>query len=602
MKSKTSLLGYGLLWPYLKKYKYIFVRMIIMGMLVSVVDTIYPLFNRYAIDHFVAYKTLDTLPQFIILFVFFGIAQAVVNYFNVFDCARMELFVNRDLRNNAFEHLQDVSLSYYNTNSVGYIHARVMSDTGKIGQMASWRLMDIFWFGSYIIFSIVVMFIIDWKLALWVAGIVPVAALCISYFEKKLLVLNRDIREQNSKITADINEGITGVKSIKSLVIENRMNRHFKSDTELMYKKSVHAAHFDALFNSSVSMLTSIALGLVIWKGGAFSVDHLIEIGTLSVFMSYAMGMLDPIQHVVSSISQIIAIRVNVERYINLLAEEGEVRDSEEVIEKYGTSFEPRYENFEELHGDVEFEDVSFQYPDGDELVLENFSLKVPKGANVAIVGETGAGKSTLVNLVCRFFEPTKGRVLIDDKDIRLRSLKWLHSNIGYVLQTPFLFSGTIRDNLRYGNEDVSDEKIMESLRMTGADSIIDKLKDGLDSNVGESGDMLSTGEKQLLSISRALLADPAILILDEATASIDTVTEKTIQNAISTIIKDRTSFVIAHRLSTIVNADVILVVNEGKIVEQGNHKSLMKKKGEYYNLYTRQYEELLINKESVHS
>ncbi|MCQ2081823.1 MAG: ABC transporter ATP-binding protein/permease [Lachnospiraceae bacterium] len=596
MKNKSSFLGFGTLWPYLKKYKLMFIRMIIMGMMVSSVDAIYPLFNRYAIDHFIAYKTLDTLPMFIALFVVFALAQAVVNYFNVLDCSSIELYINRDLRNNAFEHLQDVSLSYYNQNSVGYIHARVMSDTGKIGQMASWRLMDIIWFGSNILFSMIVMLIVNWKLAIWVILIVPMAALSISYFQKKLLILNRDIREQNSKITSNINEGITGVKSIKSLVIEDKMNRHFRDDTVSMYRKSLRAAHFDAMFNSTVAMLTSIALGLVIWKGGALSAEHMIEIGTLSIFMSYAMGMLFPIQTVVSSISQIVAIRVNIERYVNLLNVEGEVRDSEEVIKKYGTSFEPKYENFEKLNGDVEFENVSFQYPDGDELVLENFNLKVPKGCNVAIVGETGAGKSTLVNLVCRFFEPTKGRVLIDGEDIKARSLKWLHSNIGYVLQTPFLFSGTVRDNLRYGKEDISDEKIMESLSMIGADSIVNKLKDGLDSNVGESGDMLSTGEKQLLSIARALLADPKILILDEATASIDTVTEKIIQNAVSKLIKGRTSFVIAHRLSTIVNSDVILVVNEGKIVEQGNHKSLMKARGEYYNLYTRQYEELLID------
>ncbi len=598
MKNKPSFLGYGLLWPYLKKYKFIFVRMIIMGMMVSAIDAIYPLFNRYALDHFVANKTLDTMPVFLTLFVFCGVFQAVVNYFNVYDCARMELYVNRDLRNNAFEHLQDVSLSYYNQNSVGYIHARVMSDTGKIGQMASWRFMDIFWWGANIIFSIVVMLIVNAKLAVWVMLIVPLAAVCISYFEKKLLKLNREIREQNSKITSNINEGITGVKSIKSLVIEDSMNRRFRKDTKLMYKKSIHAAHYDAMFNSVVALLTSLALALVIWKGGALTTEHVIEIGTMSVFMSYAMGMLNPIQFLVSAISQIIAIRVNVERYTNLMNTEGEVHDSLEVIEKYGTSFDPKYENFEELIGDVEFEDVSFQYPDGDELVLENFSLKVPKGCNVAIVGETGAGKSTLVNLVCRFFEPTKGRVLIDGKDIKERSLKWLHSNIGYVLQTPFLFSGTVRDNLKYGNADLTDEQIMESLKMIGADSIVAKLKDGLDSNVGESGDMLSTGEKQLLSISRALLADPRILILDEATASIDTVTEKIIQGAIAKLINGRTSFVIAHRLSTIINADVILVVRDGIIVERGTHKSLMKAKGEYYNLYTRQYEELLIDKE----
>ena len=229
-------------------------------------------------------------------------------------------------------------------------------------------------------------------------------------------------------------------------------------------------------------------------------------------------------------------------------------------------------------------------------LSIENFNLKVPHGTNVAIVGETGAGKSTLVNLVCRFFEPTRGQVLIDGRDARERSQLWLHSNIGYVLQTPHLFSGTVRDNLRYGKPDATDEEIMRALELVSATFVIEKMEKGLDSDVGEGGGMLSTGEKQLLSFARAILADPRILVLDEATASIDTLTEKAIQDAIDTVIKGRTSFVIAHRLSTIVNADVILVVRDGKIIERGTHSELMKQKGYYYELYTRQYEEMVVD------
>ena len=229
-------------------------------------------------------------------------------------------------------------------------------------------------------------------------------------------------------------------------------------------------------------------------------------------------------------------------------------------------------------------------------MVLENFNLDVPHGTNVAIVGETGAGKSTLVNLVCRFFEPTKGQVLIDGRDARERSQLWLHSNIGYVLQTPHLFSGTVRDNLRYGKPTATDEEIMHALDLVSAKFVVEKMEKGLDSDVGEGGGMLSTGEKQLLSFARAILADPRILVLDEATASIDTLTEKAIQDAIDTVIKGRTSFVIAHRLSTIVNADVILVVRDGKIIERGTHSELMKQKGYYYELYTRQYEEMVVD------
>ena len=322
--------------------------------------------------------------------------------------------------------------------------------------------------------------------------------------------------------------------------------------------------------------------------------EGLMMIGTLSVFMSYALELLEPIQSIIETLSAFIAIEANIERVTRLLAEVSDVTDTPEVIEKYGDAFRPKRENWEELEGEIEFRDVSFRYPDGDEYVLTDFNLKVPAGTNVAIVGETGAGKSTLVNLVCRFYEPTKGQVLIDGRDARARSLLWLHSNIGYVLQSPHLFSGTVRENLRYGKPDATDEEIMEALRIVSAESVLAKMEKGLDTDVGEGGGMLSTGEKQLLSFARAILADPRILVLDEATSSIDTVTEKAIQNAIAAVIKGRTSFVIAHRLSTIVDADVILVVKGGKIIGRGTHEELMRQKGYYYELYTRQYEELL--------
>ena len=595
-KTKLPFFGIPSLWPWLKNYKMLALRMIILGLLVSMCDVIFPMFNRYAINHFLGNKTFDTIILFILSFLAVLICQGIMNYINVMDCSKMELYMNRDLRNSAFSHLQEVSLSYYNQNNVGYIHARVMSDSGKIGEMMAWRCMDVIWFGSYIIFALTVMLITNWKLALFIIALVPIAVIFIFIFQKKLLVLNHKVREMNARITAGINEGITGVKSIKTLSIEGKMTDEFADDTAQMYHRSVRTTHYSALFSSSVTLMSSVALAIVLWKGGELNQAKLMEIGTLSIFMSYALGLLDPIQNMVNAISKMISIQVNIERYCNLMNTEGEVFDTKEVIEKYGDTFNEKRENWEPLIGDVEFRDVTFHYPDGDELVLEHFDLKVPKGANVAIVGETGAGKSTLVNLVCRFFEPTSGQVLIDSKDIKERSLQWLHSNIGYVLQSPHLFSGNIRDNLKYGKEDATDEEIYNALKLVSADSIIDKLTDGLDTEVGEGGDFLSTGEKQLLSIVRALLADPKILILDEATASIDTVTEKAIQEAISTVIKGRTSFVIAHRLSTIVNADIILVVSDGKIIERGSHKELIEAKGAYFDLYTKQYEELIID------
>ena len=342
--------------------------------------------------------------------------------------------------------------------------------------------------------------------------------------------------------------------------------------------------------------MSSVALALVLWRGGIITLDGVIQIGTLSVFLSYALSMMEPIQNIIITLSELIAVQVNVERLTRLLETESDVSDTPEVIEKYGDTFNPKKENWEPLYGDVEFKDVTFKYPDGDEYVLTNFNLKVPQGTNVAIVGETGAGKSTLVNLVCRFFKPTSGQVLIDGRDAAERSQLWLHSNIGYVLQTPHLFSGSVRENLKYGNPDATEEEIWKALKLVSADGIVKRMDKGLDSDVGEDGGMLSTGEKQLLSFARALLADPRILVLDEATASIDTVTEKAIQDAIVTVTKGRTSFVIAHRLSTIVDADIILVVNDGKIIERGTHKELMAQKGYYFDLFTKQFDETSTN------
>ena len=592
--------GIPKLFPFIKKYIPRILFMVMLGMLASFLDSVWPLFNRYALDHFVAEGTLQGLGGFIAVYVGLLILYVADNMLCTYRCGQVEMSVDRDLRNAAFNHLQELSFSYFNRNNVGYIHARVMSDTGKIGLMVAWRLMDIVWNGSYIVSVLIMMFVLDWKLAIYIALLVPVVVILVSIFQKKLVVLNRQIREINSTITGNFNEGITGARAIKTLVIEDKIQKDFEKDTERMRRTSIRATHFSAFFTAAVTMMSSIALALVLWRGGLVTIADVKCIGTLSVFLSYAMGMMEPIQHVIVTLSEMISIQVNIERLTTLLNTASDVSDSPEVLEKYGDTFHPKKENWEPLHGDVEFQDVSFHYPDGEEYVLEHFNLQVPQGTNVAIVGETGAGKSTLVNLVCRFFEPTEGKVLIDGRDARERSQLWLHSNIGYVLQTPHLFSGTIRENLRYGRPEATDEEIMEALKLVSADRIVAQMEKGLDSDVGEGGGMLSTGEKQLLSFARALLADPRILVLDEATASIDTVTEKAIQEAIVTVTKGRTSFVIAHRLSTIVGADIILVVQDGKIIEQGSHKELMAERGAYYRLFTRQYEELAADRASV--
>ena len=588
-RSGLPFFGIDKIIPYLARYKKRVYAMLFCGLLGSVVDIAQPILQRYSINHFIGGGTLDTLPWFIAIYFGTILLSAAANYISCTDATCLEVWIDRDLRNDAFAHLQTLSFSYFNQNSVGYIHARVISDSSRIGSLFSWTLIDGVWQMAYLVGAIIVMLVINAKLALMVLTIMPIIVLLFSVFQSRLVRVNREVREINSKITGNFNEGITGAKTIKTLVIEDKIHDGFVADTAAMRKKTVRAAHLRGLFASTMGFASSLALAIVLWRGGYIAAS---EVGTFSMFMSYAQGMMEPVRWIIDSISDLITTQVNIERLSKLLETKSDVVDSPEVIKKYGDCFDPKRENWEPIKGDIEFDDVSFKYPDGDEYILEHFSLNIPFGTNIAIVGETGAGKSTLVNLICRFYEPTSGRVLIDGHDARERSQLWLHSAIGYVLQTPHLFSGTVRENLLYGNPNATDEDIRRALELVSAQGVVDKLENGLETDVGEGGDMLSTGEKQLLSFARAILADPRILVLDEATASVDTITEQKIQSAIDTIIHGRTSIVIAHRLSTVRNADLILVVDDGKIIEQGTHEQLMSRRGSYYRLYTRQYED----------
>ena len=581
--------GIGKILPFLKNVKNQIFIMVSLGLISSVVDIVLPLFQRYALDHFVGLGVLDTIIPFVAAYIAVILFAAVINYISCALATIVEMKVNRELRQTGFRHLQTLSFSYFNQNSVGYIHARLMSDTGRIGGLVSWTLMDCTWRVSYLVGVVAMMLSMNARLAGMVLTTVPLLVILFSIFQKRLEDVNRDIREVNSRITGNFNEGIMGAKTVKALAIENKMEQRFTEETDTMRRKSIRASRLRGLFSGTMTFASSAALAIVLWKGGYIALE---EMGTFSVFMSYAQGMMEPLRWLVDIISELITTQVNIERFTNLLAVKSDVIDTPEVVEKYGDCFEPKKENWEPIRGDIEFRDVTFQYPDGEETVLENFSLKIPFGTHLAIVGETGAGKSTLVNLVCRFYEPTEGTLLIDGQDARERSQLWLHSAIGYVLQTPHLFSGTIRENLLMGNPNATEEQIREAIRMVSADEVIAHLEKGLDTDVGEGGDLLSTGEKQLISFARAILADPRILILDEATASVDTMTEAKIQSAMEAVTAGRTCLMIAHRLSTVRNADLILVVKNGRIVEQGTHPELLAKKGYYHELYTRQYED----------
>lgn len=473
-----------------------------------------------------------------------------------------------------------------------FTHARVMSDTLKIAGVAAWGLVDMFWAFLYVVSVFVVMFVLNARLAAILLVIVPCIAVITVVFQNKILHWNRRVRRINSQITSAYNEGITGVKTSKTMGIESDNEEAFFERTSDMYRSAGKAAKLNAVYIPTILLFGSAAAAFVLYRGGYMVQQDLIKLGTLSVFISYAVVIFEPIQQLARLLADLISCQANIERVMDLLEQTPDVTDRPDIIEKYGDNFHPKKENWEKIQGDIVFEDVSFMYPDGKEYVLEHFNLHIPAGMNVAIVGETGAGKSTLVNLVGRFFEPTKGRILIDGVDYRERSQLWLHSQIGYVLQNPHLFSGTVRENIRYGRLDASDEEVEAAARSVSADEVVMKLKDGYDSDVGESGGRLSVGEKQLISFARAILAEPAIFVLDEATSSIDTVSEQLIQEATDKLLRGHTSFVIAHRLSTIRKADLILVVKDGKIIEQGTHKELLSEKGYYHDLYHKQFEE----------
>lgn len=583
-------------WLKLKRfftpYKWFIFGNVVANLLVAFIDILLPLFQSYAVNNFIVAGTSSGLGKFAFAY---GVA-IVIQFLGVITFARIAIIIEMrmgyDLRESVFRHLQTLSLSYYNTTPVGYIMARVLSDTNRIGSMIAWGLVDILWAVTYVVGVLIAMLMLNVKLALLIMAVIPLMAIITVYFQRRLLDTHRKMRKINSKMTGEFNEGITGARTTKTLVIEDKNLEGFRQTSGLMRDTSMRMARLNAIFVPIIVFFGSAATAIVLARGGYLAMNDMLLLGTLSAFLSYAIGIFEPIQQLAGIFADVISLQVNIERVTDLLEKEPLIKDTPDVIEKYGDTFEPKTENWEPIEGEIEFKDVTFQYPDGNEEVLSHFNLKIPAGTNIAIVGETGAGKSTLVNLACRFYEPTAGQILIDGRDYRERSQLWLHSNIGYVLQNPHLFSGTIRENIRYGRLDATDEEVEEAARIVSADTIVRKLDKGYDSEVGEGGDRLSTGEKQLISFARAILADPKIFVLDEATSSIDTQTEKLIQDGIEYLLKGRTSFIIAHRLSTIRQADVILVVRDGKIVEQGTHHELMVKKGYYYMLYTKQFED----------
>ncbi|MEA4955227.1 MAG: ABC transporter ATP-binding protein [Pseudoflavonifractor sp.] len=576
--------------PYLKPYRGELWKVFACNLFCAVIDVLFPLFQRYAIDVFIGEGETAGLAGFGLTYAALVVIQALLVVGFTRACMRVEMNFGRDLRRAQFVHLQELSLSFYNVTPVGYLLARTMNDTGRIATLIGWNVADLLWSVLYMAGSYAAMLALNWRLALPVLVVVPVIALLTGWFQGRILRWNRKVRTLNSRITGAFNEGISGAKTSKTLVIEDQNLEDFQGLTGEMAHSGVRAARLSAIYVPLILFLSTVATALVLVRGGILERDGVLLLGTLSAFFSYATGLFEPIQQTARNLSEFISLQASLERVLDLLNEKPGVIDRSEVTERWGDVFHPKKENWTPIRGDITFENVSFRYPDGTEDVLSHFDLHIPAGTTVAIVGETGAGKSTLVNLACRFFEPTEGRVLIDGTDYRDRSQLWLHSALGYVLQTPHLFSGTVMENIRYGRLDATDEEVYAAAKAVSADTVVGKLEQGYDTQVGEGGDRLSTGEKQLISFARAVLANPCIFVLDEATSSIDTETEQLIQQATARLLQGRTSFLIAHRLSTIRQADLILVVRDGRIVEQGTHRELLERRGYYHDLYARQF------------
>ena len=580
-----KLLQYTL--PYKKQM--IIIAVFMLGL--AGVDVIFPLMTKYAIDHFVVLENTEGLLHFGLIYFGLIVIQSINIYLFIARAGRVEMGLTYDIRKSGFQHLQELSFNYYDKTPVGWLMARMTSDGQRLGETIAWGLVDLVWGFSLMIGICIVMLIMNWKLALLTLIVVPILVVISIYFQKKILKTYRKVRKINSRITGSFNEGISGAKTTKTMVREEENLKEFQQLTGKMYRSSVRAAIFSSLYLPAVLTLGSIGTGLALWKGGEGVIMQTITYGTLVAFISYTVQFFEPLRELARIFAELQNAQASAERIFSMIDEKPEIQDSSEITEKYGNILNSKTENWPEIRGNITFENIYFKYKKG-ETVLENFNLEVNSGETIALVGETGSGKSTIVNLACRFYEPNSGSINIDGTDYRERSLIWLHSNLGYVLQTPHLFSGTIKDNIKFGRLNATDVEIENAARLVNADGFIQKTEKEYDSEVGEGGSLFSTGEKQLISFARAILADPKIFVLDEATSSVDTETEQKIQDAIHTVLEDRTSFIIAHRLSTIRSADRILVIQNGKITEQGNHHELLNLKGYYHKLYTNQFME----------
>ena len=511
----------------------------------------------------------------------------------------ISMHIMTDLRRDSFRKIQELSFSYFDANSSGWLIARMQNDTSSLGDILSWSFNTVLWAIFQLVFAIATMFSVSWAYSLIVLASLPIVAIFTPFFEKAILVAHRKARNAYSRYVGYLAESIAGAKTIKTLGIENRVYTEAEEITEDVRKKRLHAGRLNAVYTPFLTLVSQIMVAVVLFVGLAWMKDakFAVDAALIVLFVSFVSSIYDPLATVAEILTEFMGAQAGAEKVNQLLQEKVEIQDSPEVIELYGSIFHPKKETYVPMKGEIEYKDVRFHYATGPE-VIHGINLKIPAGQSVAIVGETGSGKTTLANLLCRFYEPTSGSILVDGIDTKERSLGYLRTNIGYVQQTPFVFAGSFFDNIAYGKENATLEEAIEAAKQVGIHDFIISTKDGYDTILEDGGGMLSQGQKQLIAFARAILRNPSILILDEATSSIDTLTEATVQKAMYALLEGRTSIIIAHRLSTIVGCDRILFLDKGEIVEDGDHKALLEKKGSYYSLYMSQFQDLSIGEQ----
>ena len=602
----------GLWWKiflralHLKRY---LIPLAIAAVLIAMCDAGFALVTRWVIDGVVTSGGAAPFTRYILVYLLLTVLLCAGIWVFIDMAGNISNRLAHDIRRDCFDRLQQLEFAFFDTRPVGWLITRLTSDCDRLARIISWGFLDIVWGLTFLVMIAACLLIMNWKLGLIVIAIVPPLAVISKFFQKKMLLSARDIRKYNSQITASYNESIQGVRTTKTLVREADNLAEFKQVSARMLESSVLNACQNALYYPIVTTLGSLAAGLALWRGGWLTLNDSLTLGTLVAFVNFAGMFFNPINSLAQKLTEMQGAQAAGERVMGLLATEPAIKDSEAVLAKLAAYRKTDTGNRKDsdLSGirspqsaiapdghaqqiaTIEFRNVSFRYESGP-MVLQDFNLTVGAGETIALVGPSGGGKSTIVSLVCRFYEPTSGQILINGVDYRERSLAWLQSQLGIVLQTPHLFKGTVRENIRYGRLDATDAEVEAAAVMVNAHEFISQMEQGYDSQVGEGGNRLSTGQRQLLSFARALLANPQLFVMDEATSSIDTETEQLIQRGLETMFTGRISFVIAHRLSTIRGADRILVITKGRIEECGTHEELLRSRGHYYDLYTSQF------------